>query len=139
MDVVFGKYGSIEPLLLSLFDRRVGSVDLSNDSLHILGFLNRCDWCCASWRMPNGATVSSFSKTNPMNDTAIEWSKYNLFERAIFWCALHLNIVFPVFLLVVSIVMLINCRAAYQLLEEEKKVMKSVPSDCRKRRRNRTR
>ena len=70
--------------------------------------------------MPNGATVSSFSKTNPMNDTAIEWSKYNLFERAIFWCALHLNIVFPVFLLVVSIVMLINCRAAYQLLEEEK-------------------
>lgn len=89
--------------------------------------------------MPNGATVSSFSKTNPKNDTAIEWSKYNLFERAIFWCALHLNIVFPVFLLVVSIVMLINCRAAYQLLEEEKKVMKSVPSDCRKRRRNRTR
>lgn len=89
--------------------------------------------------MPNGAMISSFSKTNPMNDTAIEWDKYNLFERAIFWCALHVNIVLPVILLVVSIVMLINCHAAYQLLEEEKKVVKSVSSDCRKRRRNRTR
>ena len=137
VDVVFGEHASIEALLLSLLDRRIGSVDFSNDSLHILGFLNRCDWDCAIRHIPNGATISSFSKPYRMNDTAIEWDRYNLFQRAIFWCALHLNIVFPVILLIVSIIMLINCRLAYQLLDEEKKVWMLCSCECRKRRRNR--
>ena len=73
-----------------------------------------------------------------MSDTTIEWDKYNIIQRVIFWCALHLNIVLPVILLIVSVVMFINCRAAYQLLEEEKKVDVTVSLECRKRRRNRT-
>ena len=139
VDVIFGEHASIEPLLLSPLDRRKGSVDFSNDSLHILGFLNRCDQFCAMRHMPNGATTTSFSKPYLMNDTTIEWDKYNIFQRAIFWCALHLNIVFPVILFIVSIIMLINCRLAYQLLDEEKKVGMICSCKCRKRRRNRTR
>lgn len=57
-----------------------------------------------------------------MDSDSIEWEKYNIVQRIIFWCFLHLNIVGPIFILIVTIIMIINCIVANRLLEEEKKV-----------------
>ena len=57
-----------------------------------------------------------------MDSDLIEWEKYNIVQRIILWCFLHLNIVGPIFILIVTIIMIINCIAANRLLEEEKKV-----------------
>ena len=57
-----------------------------------------------------------------MDSDSIEWEKYNIVQRIILWCFLHLNIVGPIFILIVTIIMIINCIVANRLLEEEKKV-----------------
>ena len=57
-----------------------------------------------------------------MNITDIEWEKYNIVQRVIFWCALNPKYFLPTFFLVVSIIMYVNCREANRLLEQQRKV-----------------
>lgn len=57
-----------------------------------------------------------------MDGSEIEWDKYNIVQRIIFWCFLHLNIVGPIFMLIVTVIMVISCKAANELLESEKAV-----------------
>lgn len=63
-----------------------------------------------------------------MDSDSIEWEKYNIVQRIIFWCFLHLNIVGPIFMLIVTIIMTISCISANKLLEEEKKVSLLISS-----------
>lgn len=57
-----------------------------------------------------------------MNNTDIEWEKYNIIQRVIFWCALNPKYFLPAFFFVISIIMFVNCREANRLLEQQRKV-----------------
>ncbi len=65
--------------------------------------------------------LTRFSVWN-MNNTDIEWEKYNIVQRVIFWCALNPKYFLPVFFFVISIIMYVNCREANRLLEQQRKV-----------------
>lgn len=57
-----------------------------------------------------------------LNSTDIEWEKYNMLDRIVFWIFLNYRITGLVLLVVVTIIMLVNCTTAYSLLEIEKEV-----------------
>lgn len=61
-----------------------------------------------------------------MESQSIDWEKYNIVQRAIFWCFLHYDITLPILLFVITVIMIINCRAATKLLESETKVKHSL-------------
>ena len=57
-----------------------------------------------------------------LDATAIEWDKYNMMERIVFWCFLNYHITGPILLIVVTIIMLINCNIAHSLLRAKQEV-----------------
>ena len=54
-----------------------------------------------------------------MDSSEIEWEKYNKFQQALFWCLLHYRTTGAVLLLIVTIAVVINCRAAFKLYHSE--------------------
>ena len=57
-----------------------------------------------------------------LNATAIEWEKYSMLDRIVFWCFLNYHITGTALLIIVTIIMLINCRIAHSLLRTEQEV-----------------
>ena len=57
-----------------------------------------------------------------LNATAIEWEKYSMLDRIVLWCFLNYHITGPILFVVVTIIMLINCRIAHSLLRAEQEV-----------------
>lgn len=63
-----------------------------------------------------------------MDSNEIEWEKYNKFQQALFWCLLHYRTTGAVLLFIVTIAVVINCRAAFKLYHSEQLVsVSSVP------------
>ena len=68
-------------------------------------------------------TFKFTSSRSTMENESIEWSKYNIFQRVLFWCVIHYDITIPVLLVIVTIIMVTNCIIANRMYNEEVKVL----------------
>lgn len=58
-----------------------------------------------------------------MENESIDWSKYNILQRILFWCVIHYDITLPVLTIIVTIIMVTNCIIANRMYKEEVKVI----------------
>lgn len=74
-------------------------------------------------------TITFTSAGTSMENESIDWSKYNILQRILFWCAIHYDITLTVLLIIVTIIMVTNCIIANRMYNEEVKVIMLVVSD----------
>ena len=58
-----------------------------------------------------------------MESEPIDWSKYNVLQRILFWCVIHYDITIPVLLVIVTAIMVANCIIANRMYNDEMKVI----------------
>ena len=67
--------------------------------------------------------VSSLPLNLSMENEAIDWSKYNLFEKAVIWFALNYKVTVPVLFITITAIMVTNCVVANRMYAEEMHVL----------------
>lgn len=73
-----------------------------------------------------GMLVSSLPFYLSMESEAIDWSKYNLFEKAVFWFALNYKVTLPILLVIITAIMITNCVVANRMYAEEVRVIQRI-------------
>ena len=70
--------------------------------------------------------VSSLPLNLSMENEAIDWSKYNLFEKAVIWFALNYKVTVPVLFITITAIMVTNCVVANRMYAEEMHVIPGI-------------
>ena len=70
--------------------------------------------------------VTSLPLNLSMENEAIDWNKYKLFEKAVIWFALNYKVTVPVLFIIITAIMITNCVVANRMYAEEVRVIPGI-------------